>query len=345
MYVDADAHVHECEETWSYLPAASAHLAPSTIAFGADEADWLKGEAGHHDRHRFWFIDGQLYPRHLTDDAKTGTTIETRTLTDVPGRLAHMTELGVETHVIYPSLLLSEVTQRPEMEVALYRAYNRWLAARCAEGGDRLRWVAMVPFRSMDDALEEMRFAKEHGACGVFKRGVEQERAASDPYFFPAYALAADLDLPICIHKGFRWAPVNHGVPKVRLPGHNSFDELSAFAALSAEGVPARFPSLRVGFIECGSAWLPHLLGVRGGGRRGQSLAELRFHVACEVDDDLPYLLDVAGDDEHFFVYTDYGHGGGERAAHAKFSARTEIGEQSRARITADNARLFYALS
>ena len=47
----------------------------------------------------------------------------------------------------------------------------------------RLPWAAVLPLRSIDESLEEMRVAREHGACAVFSRGLEcGDRMLSDPY-------------------------------------------------------------------------------------------------------------------------------------------------------------------
>ena len=46
----------------------------------------------------------------------------------------------------------------------------------------------------MDKALEEARFAKDNGACGIFVRGLEGDKRLSDSYFFPLYEAAGRLD-------------------------------------------------------------------------------------------------------------------------------------------------------
>src|SRR5436190_1085652 len=80
---------------------------------------------------------------------------------------------------------------------------HRWMAEGTAHSHGRLRWVAMLPLLSMDHAVEELRWAKDHGACGVFKKGIECDgRRAGDPYFLPLYEEASRLDVPICIHTG-----------------------------------------------------------------------------------------------------------------------------------------------
>ena len=64
------------------------------------------------------------------------------------------------------------------------RSYNRWLVDIWKRAPERLRWVAVLPLLTMDKALEEARFAKENGACGIFMRGLEGDKRLSDSHFF-----------------------------------------------------------------------------------------------------------------------------------------------------------------
>ncbi len=355
MYIDADTHVDECEETWSYLPNSVSHLAPRTLQFSEEEAPpWLSGNrSSGSGYYRFWFIDGKLFPRRVRSDERTGTTVETRELADVPARLRDMDRLNVETQVIYPTVFLHEVSQRADILVALHKSYNRWLAERCADSGGRLRWVAMIPYSAMPEALEEMRWAKEHGAVGIFKLGVEAGgSAASDPCFLPAYELAADLDLAVCIHQGGGWTPITPQLSSFPRGDAETFPVLAAFSSMLGSKLFERVPGLRVGFIEASAAWLPHLLGRNGWNwqsgwaDRPQSLADLRFYVTCETYEDIPYLINVVGGDDNLVVGSDYTHG--DRAsvldAHPKIQQRNDIDEKSAIKITGDNARTLYGL-
>jgi predicted TIM-barrel fold metal-dependent hydrolase len=55
----------------------------------------------------------------------------------------------------------------------------------------------------MDQALEELPFAKDHRACGILKKGDrEADKWPADPYFFPLYEEAERLDMPLCFHTG-----------------------------------------------------------------------------------------------------------------------------------------------
>ncbi len=61
----------------------------------------------------------------------------------------------------------------------------------------------MPPLQNMDATVEELTWAKEHGACGVLKKGDrEAGKYPADPYFEPLYAEAEKLDMPICLHTG-----------------------------------------------------------------------------------------------------------------------------------------------
>ena len=83
---------------------------------------------------------------------------------------------------------------------------------------------------------------------------------------------------------------------------------------LLEKAVPAGFPRLRWGFIEASAQWVPYVLNdledrFRRAGKAffEAPLAENNMYVACEVTDDLPYVLQHAGEDS-LVVGTDYGH-------------------------------------
>ena len=64
----------------------------------------------------------------------------------------------------------------------------------------RLFYSCVVPAMNIDAAIEEIKFAKENGAAAVCMRPLEGDRHLSDPYFYPLYQAASDLDLSIAVH-------------------------------------------------------------------------------------------------------------------------------------------------
>src|SRR5262245_54514528 len=109
--IDADAHVIETDETWQYMePAERKALSKAVSASGDD----------------LWVVEGRGFVRRRNVGADT--TVDAQEMRDIPGRLRHMDALGIDVQVLYPSLFLIPITDRPETEVAMYRSYNRWLA-------------------------------------------------------------------------------------------------------------------------------------------------------------------------------------------------------------------------
>lgn len=339
--IDADAHVVESSRTWEYMEGADRPFRPTTVRVPTPDGRELEQ----------WVIDGRL--RDKGPIAADDVTRAQQEMEDIPGRLRHMDELGTDVQVLYPTIFLRPITARPEVEVALYRSYNRWLASIFAQGGGRLRWAVMAPVASMGHALDELRFGKENGACGVFLRPIEGDRSAVDPYYFPLFQAAEDLDLPICFHAAtgsFTQAdlfPEDKGIWRFKLPG------LHAFHALLMSDIPERFPHLRFGFVELSAQWVPYVIHdyARRMEKRGiivdkRALLEAkRIFVACQLDDDLAYVLSYAGDG-HLVMGTDYGHfdNASELEALRNVQAAPGVSREAATRIVDDNARVLYAL-
>jgi predicted TIM-barrel fold metal-dependent hydrolase len=355
--IDADTHVDECDETWEHLEEADRKFKPITVTQDAPAAA-SRTPRGYN---RYWLIDGQLRLRRIRDDKRTGTVLATRELQDIEARLRHMDALGVDTQVIYPTLFLMQVSGRPEVELALSKAYNRWMAAKWAQGKGRLRWITPLPLMSMDAALEELRFAKEHGACGVLKKGREcGNRLASDPYFFPLYEEANRLDMPICIHLGSGDPELTDAAPGPATSLLNlTLPVLDAFSALATANVPERFPKLRFGFIETTASWVPYLLTdmitrherlswLQTFNLKKDVLRENRFFVTCDILDHLPYILEAAGDSS-FIIGSDYGHADMSAVIDMiqllkDLGAKGHVNADSVQKILDNNPRAFYGL-
>jgi hypothetical protein len=302
MRIDVDAHIDETEAIWAYMDEGESRFKPISIDPGMPVAV--------HDTrpHRLWLTErpesggvahGKIGLRRWRDDRRTGTTQVTRELIDVEARVRHMDELRIDVQVIYPTYLLGGAeTERPEVELAFIRSYNRWLATETAKSQGRLRWVALMPLLSIDKTLEELRWARDHGACGALMktRGEIGKRDASDPYFFPLYEEAAKLDVPVCWHGG-------------RAP--------TSFTCLVQDGTPEQFPSLRFGWIETSASWIPYLHADLVAKNRLRSFRPIdlkedlfrryRLYVSCHTADDLPYILQF-GTEDNLMIGTDYGH-------------------------------------
>ena len=138
--VDADTHIAEPEAMWQLIDEKMAPRRPVLVDLPEDT--WFG------DRNALWLIDGQIFPkpagkgsyRLVTPSAQKAEkvrgdiAIASREVANVEARVKDMDRLGVDVQVIYPTLFLVYITDDPELDTALAKAYNSWL-------GDCLRQV------------------------------------------------------------------------------------------------------------------------------------------------------------------------------------------------------------
>ena len=304
--IDADTHVDETEATWSSLTGRYAKHAPATMTPPPEE---IERRALSPSRSRFWLVEGRLQVRAVRDDVHHPPRPR-RELEDLEGRIADMDRMGVDVQVLFPTFFIRYVALNAEPDAALARSYNEWIAERCAQTGGRLRWAAVVPWLDPDAAAEEIRWAAEHGACGIFKRGFDLEKPINDPHFFPAYEAANDLNLPLCIHTGHPGSEWDRGFPI-----------MASFLSVASSKLPARFPNVRFGFIEAGASWIPYALSQLAMRERSARIheenptvppsaslfRENRLYVTIDPVDDIQHLLSLGAED-HLIIGTDYSH-------------------------------------
>jgi predicted TIM-barrel fold metal-dependent hydrolase len=337
--IDADAHVIETERTWDYMEGADSKIKPITLTSNNDSNS------------QFWFIDGNVFSR--TSNVNRELSQASRELLDPKARVRHLDELGIDVQVLYPSLFLVPLTRRPEIEIALCRSYNRWLAEIASKGENRLRWVAVLPLLTMDETLKEARFAKANAACGLFTRGLVDNRLFNDRYFYPLYEEATRLDLPICIHASagsFEWSEFfqqEGGFSRFKLP------IVSSFHTIVYDGIPELFPKLRIGFLEVRGQWIPYAivdlakrLEQKKGIKLGETIMrEKRLYVGCQTDDDLPFILKYSGAD-NLVIGSDYGHADttAEIDALRNMKNKGDVAPEVINKILWDNPKAFYNL-
>ena len=133
---------------------------------------------------------------------RTDISIGCREITDVNARLADMDKAGIATQVIYPTLFLIHVTDDLALQIALCRAYNKFMGGVYRKGNNRLRWVTVLPLKSVEESITQMHEAKQNGAVGIFFSGIVGHLTLNNPHFHPIYAAAQKLDMPICVHTG-----------------------------------------------------------------------------------------------------------------------------------------------
>lgn len=366
--IDADTHIAESESMWELIDGSMRHRRPVMLA--------APGDTLYRDFNALWLIDGHIFPKasgkggfrlitpaaSVRETGRTDIVRASREITDVAVRLADMDSAGVAVQIIYPTLFLVEVTEDPQLEAALCGAYNKYLARVHGQAHGRLRWVAVLPLHTIDASIREMHEAKQNGAVGIFFSGIVGALTLNDPHFYPIYAEAEKLNLPVCVHTGqssrylrdFFDLDLNGTFAASQLP------PLIGFRDIVASGIPERFPELKFGFLEASASWVPYLYHhLKRSARPRPSFPNARWkhasckdlfrayriYVACEADEDISYLAEFIGED-HLMIGSDYGHNdpAEEKALVRAMTGRKDLSSQLIDKILIDNPKQFYSL-
>lgn len=363
-YIDSDSHVEEPADAWS-------HLEPEFYQRRPLIAD-LRGTAGLSTQDTFWLIDGKQHPSPFGRGASffgtppTSTLarskpigVPSQTLSDVAARLADLDRNNIKLQVLFPSVFLTHLTDDVRFEAALMRSYNTWLAERCSLSNGRLKFVAMIPLRSPQEAIAEIGRAKALGAVGLYTMGTAGETMLDDAGLDPVWAEAVRQELPVCVHTGFSQPSLKANVDTLykSLSSAVLLPLFLGFVAITGGGVLDRHPRLKVGFFEGGGDWLPYFVGrmdhwysilphikVPGPQKPPTDyLKEGRIFVCIEGHEMLvPQLIDLLGED-NLLASADMPHAE-ERGELEEVAERDDIAVRIRKKILTTNTLRFYDL-
>lgn len=224
----------------------------------------------------------------------------------------------------------AQVFHSEDMSAAFCTAINEWLAREWLDRDPRLRASILVPSENPEMAVEEIeRRAGDRRFVQVLMF-VMNEKPLGRRFYWPIYRAAEKHKLPIGIHAGslYRHAPSSIGWGSYFLEDYveQSGGFESQLLSLITEGVFAKFPELKVVFMESGFAWLPAFLWRANKTWRGvrneipwvkRPPADIiRDHVRLTVqpideppdDKMLEQVLDQIGSDKMLLFSTDYPH-------------------------------------
>ncbi len=353
--IDADAHVVETEHTWDFLEPGMEKYRPKLFS--------TPGEPN-----EYWVINGKIGGfRFATmtekelkaQSERTGRLVNAERaaseMDDVSLRLKGMDQLGIDVQILHNSLWIEAVAELPEVETALCRSWNRWMADIFEKGQGRLYWTCVVPTNDLESAVAEMRFAQQHGAVAVCLRPFEGDLIVTDPHFYPLFDEAVRLDLAVAIHIG-NGSPDLTSLLRTRRPsggGWAPFRVPTVVATMSiiTSSVTKDFPTLRWGIIEASASWVPWLChevqrrSNRPFSPESNPFKDHNIYVTAQVDDDIPYIVNGVGEDV-LLIGTDFGHtdASSEYDALVKLRTMPGITESARRKMLSDNPAKLYAL-
>jgi predicted TIM-barrel fold metal-dependent hydrolase len=148
--------------------------------------------------------------------------------------------------------------------VALCRAYNTFLHEEFVKKSPRLHAVALLPVQDPDAAARELRRAvSELGLVGAML-AADGSHLLGDSRFGPIYEEADRLDVMLGIHaSGSHLGGAGVDLFPQFIQAHtcsHAFGQMRQITSMIFEGVPARFPRLRIAYLEAGVGWVPYFV-------------------------------------------------------------------------------------
>ncbi|MBO0689078.1 MAG: amidohydrolase family protein [Candidatus Dormibacteraeota bacterium] len=258
LIVDVDCHHYETE---SFVQVAEyiedpivRHNLQSSLRKGAARPGVLPSQIGDQD------MGGRVtrYPRRGEEVTEAGAP------RDVQLVHRYQEQLGIDYSVLFPTPMLNlGMHPQTDVEVALARAYARWMTEEVLPHSRTIRTMLYLPFNDPEESLRLIRdFGSSPNVVGFLVTSVRQVPVHHNRYV-PVYTALSELGLPLAFHAAYDWtngpvAQLNKfiSVHALGFPLYNMI-HLTNFVI---NGVAARFPDLKVLWIEGGLSYIPFLM-------------------------------------------------------------------------------------
>src|SRR5579884_1856554 len=255
LVIDADVHAHErpeelvpfCDPEWRE-PLANVAKVPARYlnqpAIGPAQPYTLPGSALPSPR-------GKAREEIVWDAAQMRRELDA---------------LNIDVGILFPDKFLKiAAIPNAAYAAALARAYNRWIAERWLDQPNDLYAVVMAVQQDPADAVREIeRYAGHPRFVGVYLPTCQAYPLWGHRKFWPILAAAEEAGLPVMLHSvsGSSWVfPFNTsqmGTIAVHTASH-VFAMMANLMSFMENGIPVRFPKLRICFTEAGLTWVPFL--------------------------------------------------------------------------------------
>ncbi len=377
--IDVDQHLFESRTTWSdYMEPSQREDA---LSITDDDAGWpwltwrgdrlTRLEVPVPERSELIGAD-RLRPLRGERAPASFDELVPDSYRQASSRLDSLDEFGIDAAVLFPNYGLlweQRLASDRNAQRANARAYNRFVAERCSDGGGRLFGVAHVLLHDPAWAVEEIRRVRAEGVRLVMIAPAPVDgKPLSHTDFDPVWAACSEVGVAPVFHVSEFESPIHPAWREgERDNGEQLFDSIFlylapavALANLILHGVLERFPSLRIGVVELTASWVPSfLLHLDGASdfyaqRHGEPFRRLgarpseyflrQVRVAA-----LPYempnrLVPKVGEDT-FMVGSDWPHAEGvaDPMGAAK-RATSGLSEQARANLLGANAKWLLGL-
>ena len=257
LIVDVDGHHYESEhyrEVFQYISNPVIRRQAMEGMQRGGRSSMLGGQVGYQD------TGGRMTRHWLRKHEKTPEDRHR----DITTTLKWMDAMGVDYSCLFPTPMLFLGTHpQVEVEVELATAYNRWLCERVLAHEPRIVSMLYLPFNDPEAAYRTVKeFAGKKGVVG-FMITAPRYKPVHDNVYMKTYRLIEETGLPLSFHAAYTWndqglALTNRFIG-VHALGFMWFNMIH-MTNWVVNGLPERFPKLKVMWIESGLTWAYSLM-------------------------------------------------------------------------------------
>jgi predicted TIM-barrel fold metal-dependent hydrolase len=257
LIVDVDSHHYENEsykDLFQYIDNPVIRRAAIESTKRPGRSSMMNSQVGYQDT-------GGRITRH---DLRKYEKVPPDTHRDIAMTKLWMDAMGVDYACLFPTpMLFLGLHPQVEVEVAMAQGYNRWLCERILSPEPRLVSMLYLPFNDPEAAYRTvMEFGARKGVVG-FMVTSPRYKPVHDNAYIKTYALLEEMGKPISFHAAYNWndqalAMTNRFI-SVHALGFMWFNMVH-MTNWVINGLPERFPKLKVMWIESGLTWAYSLM-------------------------------------------------------------------------------------
>jgi predicted TIM-barrel fold metal-dependent hydrolase len=257
--VDVDAHHYETE-SWAQIvqyinEPVMRHFALNSGVTGMAASGLMVTQPGNQD------LGGRIvrYPQRPQEErGRPGAE------RDVLIVKRAMDAMGIDYQVLFPTPMLNlGLHPQSEVEVAVARAYARWVTERVLAADPAIQTMLYLPFSDPDACVQMVeQYAGYPGVVGFMVTSIRYQPVHSNAYM-RLYRALEEYRLPLGFHAGYSWRERSMEMMNKFISVHALTFPLYLMTHLTnwiINGIPERFPQLKVMWIEGGLAWIPFLM-------------------------------------------------------------------------------------
>jgi uncharacterized protein len=258
LIVDVDCHHYETD---NFAPILEYIEDPSLRQVAINTYQYKGPGAVLYDQPGYQDVGGRV-TRYMT--RKGEKIAELGQPREVAQTLRWMNALSVDYACLFPTpMLFLGLHPQPEVEVALARAYNRWITEVILPSNSRLRSMLYLPFNDPEATYRTVKeFTGRKGVIGFMVVSTRYKPVYENAYM-KTYALLEEAGLPLSFHASYNWNDQLLSLTNRFITAHAvgfTFFNAVHCANWIVNGLPERFPKLKVIWIESGLAWIPWLM-------------------------------------------------------------------------------------